>query len=239
MSAFSSTGFQPFGIPGLPAAMAPQPKPCLLLIGEAQDDALNSDLTAQAFSRGWRQVAHCQGHAGEERTRREHLRALSEEYDRVRADAAAHALDAAPPVWVIATGYGAYLATLLSERRAIDRLLLRSPTVYPDAGWDLSKRELDAQRAHARHPIRWAPNDNQALRAAGQYLGQVWIVDSPAEEAAHHSMHVDYFHAFSRARERKLGSLGRGLSLTAPGATTAPADDDFRDTVAQWMAAQH
>jgi len=218
--------------------MGPRPTPCLLLIGDTQDDALVDDITAQALSRGWPQFSHCQGHKGENRTRREHLRALSEEYDRVRADAV-HTLDTAPPVWVIATGYGAYLATLLSERRTIDRLLLRSPTVYPDAGWDLSKRELDEQHAHAHRPIRWAPNDNQALCAAGQYLGQVWIVDSPAEEAAHHSMHVDYFHAFSRARERKLGSLGRGLSLTAPDATVTPADDDFRDTVAQWMAAQH
>ena len=95
----------------------------------------------------------------------------------------------------------------------------------------MGQAQLDDHRAHARSQIRFAPNDNLALCAAGQYLGQVWIVDSPTEAPARHSLHVDYFHAFSRAQGRNLASLGQppaDVTRTQPG-------DDFCATVAHWL----
>ncbi|WP_225784190.1 hypothetical protein [Xenophilus sp. Marseille-Q4582] len=210
--------------------------PCLLLVGD-RDAPQADDIDAiadLATAHGCGTVSVCRGHSGDERTRREHLRALADEYDRLRARACALHAPVEPPVWVIASGYGAYLATLLSQRRAIDRMLLRSPRVYPDAGWDLPKAQLDDRLARSPSPFRLAPNDNLALCAAGQYLGQVWIVDSPGEDLAHHSLHVDYFHAFSRARDRNLATLGRAPA----GVTTAEPGDDFRDTVARWLDTQ-
>lgn len=214
-------------------ATHPGAAPCLLLVG-GKDAVLAEEMVAirsLAARRGWQAVTLCEGHASDQRSRREHLRALTDEYDRLHAQALTLDARHPPAVWVVASGYGAYLATLLSQRRAIDRMLLRSPLVYPDAGWDLPQAQLDDRRAQARSPIRFAPNDNLALCAAGQYLGQVWIVDSAAEAPARHSLHVDYFHAFSRARNRNLACLGQPPADV----THAQPGEDFCATVARWL----
>ncbi|RYF83760.1 MAG: hypothetical protein EOO29_02200 [Comamonadaceae bacterium] len=203
------------------------PAPCLLLIEDsALPPPLRQTLADQVKILGGRSfvLPLRPGHA--QHTRRAHLRELAEAYDAMVADVA-QGPAGKPPVWVVAAGYGAYLATLLSHRRAIDRMLLRSPKVYADSGWDLSLQALDERHAKAAHHSELAPNDNLAFCAASDYLGQVLIVDGPTEDVGTHGLHVDYFHAFSRARARNLQTL-RAVS-------SARTADDFPHVVQRWL----
>ncbi|MDA7415174.1 hypothetical protein PGB34_02240 [Xenophilus arseniciresistens] len=168
----------------------------------------------------------CEGERG--RSRREHLQTLTRAYDALADGSGA-------PVWLIASGYGAYLGTLLSQRRTIERMLLCAPAVYADAGWDLPWMVLDA--AHAAHPSQAerAANDNMAFVAAGQYLGQVSVLvspladDDPPQAEDRHGLQVDYFYAFDRARERHL---------ELPQRAAASAAEALRQQVARWLWAR-
>lgn len=222
------TGWLPphaiFAAPQPRAVRTPQAAPRLLWLVDA-DASPWAQLIDDAAPGDWRRtVVALERDAERSRSRREHLQALSNAYD-----ALADGSDA--PIWLIACGYGAYLGTLLSQRRTIDRMLLCAPAVYADAGWDLPRLVLEA--AHAAQPSQAerAANDNMAFVAASQYLGQVSVLVSPLDEQQQapdrHGLQVDCFYAFDRARERHL---------EMPRHDAGAAPEVLRQQVARWLA---
>jgi uncharacterized protein len=102
---------------------------------------------------------------------------------------------------VVGLSYGGYLACILATLRPVRWLALRAPALYPDAGWELPKRELnrDPGLAHYRQQaIAW--KDNRALNAAAMYRGDVLIVESEHDTLVPHAVIDSYVGAFIKPR---------------------------------------
>lgn len=125
---------------------------------------------------------------------------------------------------VVGISYGGYLSTILATLRPVKWLALRSPALYKDDGWELPKRELNAdQDLHRYRRTRLDPADNGALRAAAAFHGDALIVASEHDDIVPHTVFENYVAAFSR----------RARSVT----TRILADADHALTELAWRRA--
>ena len=116
---------------------------------------------------------------------------------------------------MLGVSYGAYLAVLLSGQRPVESLLLRSPAIYQDEGWDVQKEDLDRNEVEEVRDRELAPPDNRALTAAAQFEGDLTLVECEDDKVIPHETHMNYFHAFSHARSRQLHLIaGAGHELS-------------------------
>lgn len=140
------------------------------------------------------------GHAGtapqrSQVTREEGLADVIAAYDFL----AAHDIVDPSAIAVVGTSYGAYLATLLTELRAIHWLALRVPALYPDAGWTTPKAELDRRKIRGYRGRFRGAGRNRALRACSQFTGDVLIVESEHDEHVPHPAIASFIAAFQHA----------------------------------------
>src|SRR5688572_17032996 len=102
---------------------------------------------------------------------------------------------------VTGISYGGYLSTLLSARRPVRWLALRSPALYKDEGWHLAKRQLHQDpdlAAYRRRRIDW--QHNQALRACAAFRGDVLLVQAEHDDVIPHTVMDNYAAAFTHSR---------------------------------------
>src|SRR5690606_23990370 len=102
---------------------------------------------------------------------------------------------------VVGISYGAYLAAILSELRPVEWMALRAPALYPDEGWELPKRRLNADpnlTAYRRQHL--APEQNRALSACPKFRGDALIVESEHDSIVPHPVIENYVTAFANAR---------------------------------------
>lgn len=102
-------------------------------------------------------------------------------------------------VAVIGTSYGGYLASILTELRAVRWLAMRVPAIYEDQNWQTPKQALDREQLMAYRERPLGPQDNRALRACAQFEGDVLIVESEFDEHVPHRTIMNYRAAFQRA----------------------------------------
>lgn len=116
---------------------------------------------------------------------------------------------------VIGISYGGYLAALLSERRPVRWLALRSPALYKDDDWLLPKRELHRDRGlyeYRRSVVAW--EENRALRACAAFAGDVLLVEAEHDEVVPAVVADGYAAAFFKARSltrRKIAGADHGF----------------------------
>ncbi|HJT98886.1 MAG TPA: prolyl oligopeptidase family serine peptidase, partial [Rhodanobacteraceae bacterium] len=142
------------------------------------------------------------GHAGTARqratvSRAQNLADICAAYDWL---ARQPSVDAAS-IAVIGISYGGYLASILTSLRAVRWLALRSPALYKDAGWDLPKLQLHADKdlpAYRMRKIR--AQDNRALGACAAYGGDVLLVEAEHDTIVPHPVIENFANAFARTR---------------------------------------
>jgi dienelactone hydrolase len=100
---------------------------------------------------------------------------------------------------VMGNSYGAYLATLLSTRRAVKWLALSVPALYRDTQWELPKRALNkADLAEYRNtPV--VSSENRALAACTQFEGDVLLIEAEHDHLIPHETIMNYRRAFDQA----------------------------------------
>jgi pimeloyl-ACP methyl ester carboxylesterase len=122
----------------------------------------------------------------------------------------------ASAIAVVGISYGGYLAAILSSLRPVSWLALRSPALYKDPGWELPKRQLNADPdlpAYRRQPI--APADNRALRACADFRGDALLVESEDDDIVPHPVIENYVRAFANTRSltvRRIDGADHGFS---------------------------
>jgi pimeloyl-ACP methyl ester carboxylesterase len=91
-------------------------------------------------------------------------------------------------VAVVASSYGSYLSVLLTEQRAVARLVLRVPALYTDAslGRPLGRRERPGPSEAPR---------TRALRVLARYTGPVLVVESEHDDVVPAWLVRAYAHA--------------------------------------------
>ena len=119
-------------------------------------------------------------------------------------------------IGVVASSYGAYLATLLTAERKIRWLALHAPAIYMDADFDRPKRQLNLDpRLAAYRRRRLEPGANRALTAAARFQGDVLIGESERDDVIPHQVVANYVRAFDGARSLQheiLAGADHGLS---------------------------
>jgi dienelactone hydrolase len=118
-------------------------------------------------------------------------------------------------IGVVGSSYGAYLAAILTTLRPVRWLALRVPALYKDEDWAAPKQRLDkeALAAYRRRPV--APEENRALRACAEFVGDALVVESEHDDTVPHAVVTNYLAAFRRARSltyRRIEGADHGLS---------------------------
>jgi len=135
-------------------------------------------------------------------------------------------------VAVVGISYGGYLAAILAELRPVRWLALRSPALYLDEGWELSKlrlHEVADLKSYRRQHL--GPSENRALRACQRYRGDVLVVEAEHDEVVPHAVIENYVAALSDARSltvRKLAGADHGLS-------TKPMQQAYTGVLVDWL----
>lgn len=133
---------------------------------------------------------------------------------------------------VVGSSYGGYLAVLLTRHRAVHWLGLRAPALYRDSDWDVPKRDLTALQnlaEYRRHPH--GPEENEALRAASTFLGDVLLVESERDRIVPAPVLASYRAAFAHT-----SSLTYRMIRGADHALGTPASQQaYASLLTQWL----
>jgi hypothetical protein len=111
-------------------------------------------------------------------TREEHLQDVVAAYDAMIGQPNVNA----DRIGVFGSSYGCYLAMLLSERRKVAWLVLRTPATYPDIGFANIPMVQVIERLgnYRRQPA--APEGNAALQSLSAFRGDVLIIAGERDE---------------------------------------------------------
>ena len=139
----------------------------------------------------------------------------------------------ASAIAVVGSSYGGYLAAILTALRPVRWLALRVPALYPDADWELPKKQLQKLcdlHAYRRRHIR--PQDNRALKACAAFKGDILIVESEHDDTVPHATIQNYVEAATHAHSltyRVIEDADHGLSQE-------PAQRAYTALLVSWFA---
>ena len=147
-------------------------------------------------------------------TREDNLRDLIAAYD---ALARRTGVDKAC-IGLVGSSYGGYLGALLLFMRPLHFLALQAPALYKDDNWLVPKRKLhvDADFAAYRR-LSLRAEDNRALGACAQFLGDALVVESEHDEIIPHPAVANYIAALANAHSLTYRVIDGGdHSLSSP-----------------------
>ena len=147
-------------------------------------------------------------------TREDNMRDVMAAYD-VLADQTEVAKSC---IALVGSSYGAYLAALLIYMRPVRLLALQAPALYKDDDWEKPKRKLHVDpdfAAYRRLALR--AEDNRALGACAQFLGDALVVESERDEIIPHPAVANYIAALANAHSLTYRVIeGADHSLSQP-----------------------
>lgn len=132
---------------------------------------------------------------------------------------------------VVASSYGAYLATIATSRRPVRWLALRVPALYRDVDWSMPKFQLDKEdlAVYRRSLVR--ADQNVALKHCRDFEGDVLIVESENDEIVPHPAVASYLSSFVHARSvtyRVISGADHALS-------TAESQRAYDQLLSHWL----
>jgi hypothetical protein len=101
---------------------------------------------------------------------------------------------------LVGSSYGAYLGALLIYMRPLRLLAMQAPALYKDDDWEKPKRKLHIDpdfAAYRRLTLR--AEENRALGACAQFLGDALVVESEHDEIIPHPAVANYIAALANA----------------------------------------
>jgi uncharacterized protein len=145
-------------------------------------------------------------------TREDNLRDVVAAYDIL----AGNALVDKSVIAIVGSSYGAYLAALLTYLRPVRLLAFQAPALYKDDDWEAPKRKLHVDPNFAAYrKMTLRAEDNRALGACAQFLGDALVVESEHDEIIPHPALANYIAAFANAHSltyRMIEGADHGLS---------------------------
>lgn len=135
-------------------------------------------------------------------------------------------------IGVVGSSYGAYLAALLIYMRSVRFLALQAPALYKDDDWEVPKRKLHVDpnfAAYRRLALR--AEENRALGACAQFLGDALVVESQHDEIIPHPAVANYIAALANAH-----SLTYRVIEGADHALSRPEwESEYTELLVSWM----
>ena len=145
-------------------------------------------------------------------TREDNLSDIFAAYDRL----AAHPGVDPASILVVASSYGAYLATFLLSHRPVRWLALRVPALYRDDDWDQPKAMIDRDDLQLYRSMDVPMTSNRALRNCRDFKGDVLLVESEDDALIPHATVASYLAAFKKScsiTHRIIAGADHALSL--------------------------
>jgi uncharacterized protein len=119
-------------------------------------------------------------------------------------------------VGLVGFSYGAYLSILLSAKRNVPWLVIRSPAIYPDRRWDEPKAELLSHVDMLAFRSKIGPeNANAALDSAASFQGPVLLITAEHDRQIPSAVFEAYAHALPNAPARHVVP-GADHALSSP-----------------------
>jgi pimeloyl-ACP methyl ester carboxylesterase len=135
-------------------------------------------------------------------------------------------------IGVVGSSYGAYLAALLIYMRPLRFLALQAPALYMDHDWEMPKQKLHVNpdfAAYRRLALR--AEDNRALGACAQFLGDALVVESQHDDIIPHPAVANYISALANAH-----SLTYRVIEGADHALSRPEwESEYTQLLVSWM----
>jgi pimeloyl-ACP methyl ester carboxylesterase len=161
-------------------------------------------------------IFNLRGHADTEAlhdtvTREDNLRDVVAAYDVLAGNLVKSSFIA-----LVGSSYGAYLGALLTYLRPLRLLAFQAPALYKDDDWEAPKRQLHVDpdfAAYRRLTLR--AEENRALGACAQFLGDALVVESEHDEIIPHAAVANYIAALANAHSltyRMIEGADHGLS---------------------------
>ncbi|WP_038216762.1 alpha/beta hydrolase family protein [Xenophilus azovorans] len=116
---------------------------------------------------------------------------------------------------IVGSSYGGYLAALATALRPVRWLALRAPAIYEDPDWQRPKGLLDREKLNTYRRGLIPAESNRALRACGEFRGDVLVVESETDNMVPHEVIRSYVNAFKQAHSltyRVLSGADHALS---------------------------
>ena len=136
-------------------------------------------------------------------------------------------------IGVVGSSYGAYLGALLIYMRPVHAIAMQAPALYKDDDWEAPKRQLHVDpefAAYRRRALR--TEDNRALGACAQFLGDALLVESERDEIIPHPAVANYIAALTNAH-----SLTYRVIAGADHALSDPAwERAYTDLLVNWLS---
>lgn len=130
--------------------------------------------------------------------------------------------------------FGAYMASFLASSKPARLLVLRSPALYPDEGWDVAKEELDKTELRRYRSSRRSPRENRSLRCCADFTGDVLLIDSAEDQIIPPQVIHSYERSFGKAR-----SVTRHTIADADHQLPRPAwRQEYQNVVIEWLNAR-
>jgi len=133
---------------------------------------------------------------------------------------------------LVGSSYGAYLGALLIYMRPVRLLALQAPALYKDDDWEMPKRKLHVDpnfAAYRRLALR--AEDNRALGACAQFLGDALVVESEHDEVIPHPAVANYISALANAHSLTYRVIaGADHSLSRP-----QWESEYTQLLVNWM----
>jgi len=146
----------------------------------------------------------------------DHLEDVIAAYDRL----ASHEAVDPSRVGVCGASYGGYLAALLTDHRAVKRLILRAPSLASDVNFPTQRGSSSVSA-----PV---PDGFDSLKILARYVGELLIIESEKDEVIPPSYIAAYLRACPHAQHEMI-----------PGAThalTSPSwDEVFVNSIVRWF----
>ena len=179
-------------------------------------------------------IFNLRGHAETEAlhdtiTREENLRDVVAAYDVL----AGNAFVQSSCIALVGSSYGAYLGALLTYLRPVRLLAFQAPALYKDDDWEAPKRKLHVDpdfAAYRRLTLR--AQENRALGACAQFLGDALVVESEHDEIIPHPAVANYIAALANAHSltyRMIEGGDHGLSEES-------CERAYTELLVNWMA---
>jgi hypothetical protein len=134
---------------------------------------------------------------------------------------------------LVGSSYGAYLGALLIYMRQVRLLAMQAPALYKDDDWEKPKRKLHVDPEFAAYRRRsLKAEDNRALGACAQFLGDALVVESEHDEIIPHPAVANYIAALANAHSltyRVIEGADHGLS-------EEPWERAYTELLVNWLS---
>lgn len=110
-------------------------------------------------------------------------------------------------IGVCGASYGGYLASLLTSCRAVNRLVLRAPSLAPDLPF--------ASRMQRTTALGTIPDGLDSLHVLSQYRGDTLVIQSERDEVIPDSVIAAYLHASPRVQHQVIPKATHALTNPA------------------------